>query len=172
MENSRLNTQITWVKTLYGKKCILAIVLYCLWGILFYNTISKGVSQCNQEVHKIKWCLRKKMPKYFRSMVLKYQFLERGGDMGKIAPKYFSEHICRVFGITPPGKTHTIFEKFLHLLRFLEKLLMAASVPKNRCSEYSKYFPWQIWGKVFKSGPSKICGRHPLKNLKGYGLLK
>ena len=29
-----------------------------------------------------------------------------------------------------------------------------------------------IWDKVFKSGPSKICGRQPLKNLKGYGLLK
>ena len=28
------------------------------------------------------------------------------------------------------------------------------------------------WDKVFKSGPSKICGRQPLKNLKGYGLLK
>ena len=26
--------------------------------------------------------------------------------------------------------------------------------------------------QVFKSGPSKICGRQPLKNLKGYGLLK
>ena len=25
--------------------------------------------------------------------------------------------------------------------------------------------------KVFKNGPSKICGRQPLKNLKGYGLL-
>ena len=25
---------------------------------------------------------------------------------------------------------------------------------------------------VFKNGPSKICGRQPLKNLKGYGLLK
>ena len=23
-----------------------------------------------------------------------------------------------------------------------------------------------IWGKVFKNGPSKICGRQPLKNLK------
>ena len=22
------------------------------------------------------------------------------------------------------------------------------------------------WGKVFKNGPSKICGRQPLKNLK------
>ena len=29
-----------------------------------------------------------------------------------------------------------------------------------------------IWVKVFKNGPSKICGRQPLKNLKGYGVLK
>ena len=29
-----------------------------------------------------------------------------------------------------------------------------------------------VWNKVFKSGPSKIYGRQPLKNLKGYGLLK
>ena len=27
-----------------------------------------------------------------------------------------------------------------------------------------------IWGEVFKNGPSKIYGRHPLKNLKWYGL--
>ena len=26
--------------------------------------------------------------------------------------------------------------------------------------------------EVFKNGPSKICGRQPLKNLKVYGLLK
>ena len=30
----------------------------------------------------------------------------------------------------------------------------------------------EIWDKVFKSGPSKNCERQPLKNLKGYGLLK
>ena len=30
----------------------------------------------------------------------------------------------------------------------------------------------RIWEKEFKNGPSKICGRQPLKNLKGYGLLK
>ena len=30
----------------------------------------------------------------------------------------------------------------------------------------------KMWDKVFKNGPSKICGRQPLKNLKGYGLLK
>ena len=29
-----------------------------------------------------------------------------------------------------------------------------------------------IWEKVFKNGPSKTCGKQPLKNLKGYGLLK
>ena len=29
-----------------------------------------------------------------------------------------------------------------------------------------------IWEKVFKNGPSEICGRQPLKNLKWYGLLK
>ena len=28
------------------------------------------------------------------------------------------------------------------------------------------------WDKVFKNEPSDICGRQPLKNLKGYGLLK
>ena len=29
-----------------------------------------------------------------------------------------------------------------------------------------------IWDKVFKNGPSKICGRQPLKNLKRYGVRK
>ena len=29
-----------------------------------------------------------------------------------------------------------------------------------------------IWDKVFKSGLSKFCGRQPLKDSKGYGLLK
>ena len=29
-----------------------------------------------------------------------------------------------------------------------------------------------IWDKVFMNEPSKICGRQPLNNLKGYGLLK
>ena len=28
------------------------------------------------------------------------------------------------------------------------------------------------WVKLFKNGPSKICGRQPWKNLKSYGLLK
>ena len=29
-----------------------------------------------------------------------------------------------------------------------------------------------IWDKLFNNGPSKICGRQPLKNLKGHGVLK
>ena len=33
-------------------------------------------------------------------------------------------------------------------------------------------FLYFIWEKVFKSGPSKIWGRQPLKNSKGNGLLK
>ena len=28
--------------------------------------------------------------------------------------------------------------------------------------------PKNLWDKVFKNGPSKICGRQPLKKLKGY----
>ena len=34
------------------------------------------------------------------------------------------------------------------------------------------YLIHNTWDKVFKNGTSKICGRQPLKNLKGYGLLK
>ena len=30
----------------------------------------------------------------------------------------------------------------------------------------------RIWDKVFKTGPSKVCGRQPSKNLKGYGMFK
>ena len=29
-----------------------------------------------------------------------------------------------------------------------------------------------IWDKVFKNRPSKICGRQPFKKLERYGLLK
>ena len=32
-------------------------------------------------------------------------------------------------------------------------------------------FDRDIWDKVFKNGPSKVCGRQRLKDLKGYGLL-
>ena len=32
------------------------------------------------------------------------------------------------------------------------------------------HFMKVIWDKVFKNGPSKICGRQSLKNLKGYAV--
>ena len=35
-----------------------------------------------------------------------------------------------------------------------------------------QYLTIEPMGQVFKIGPSKICGRQPLKNLKVYGLLK
>ena len=37
---------------------------------------------------------------------------------------------------------------------------------------YNSRNPNHIWGKLFKTGPSKICGRQVLKNLKGYGMLE
>ena len=37
---------------------------------------------------------------------------------------------------------------------------------------HKKFTHNYIREKVFKSGPSKNCGRQPLKNLKGYGLLR
>ena len=45
----------------------------------------------------------------------------------------------------------------------------------RNCSFFGNRFClfWnQIWDKVFKNGPSKICGTMPLKHLKGYGLLE
>ena len=38
------------------------------------------------------------------------------------------------------------------------------------CIELQIFLLYCIWDKVSKNGSSKICGRHPLKNLKGYGL--
>ena len=35
-----------------------------------------------------------------------------------------------------------------------------------------KKYTLDIWDKAFKNGPSKICGRHALQILKGYGVLK
>ena len=39
---------------------------------------------------------------------------------------------------------------------------------KNISISLVDYFTWE---KVLKSGLCKFCGRQPLKNLKGYGLL-
>ena len=61
---------------------------------------------------------------------------------------------------------------------FLAKFLVCVSP----YSDFLIFSPWKVerwtvflncikWGKVFKNGPSKICGRQPLKTLKEYGLL-
>ena len=43
--------------------------------------------------------------------------------------------------------------------------------PVDNC--FGKFLEhWHTWDQVLKSGLSDICGWQPLKNLKGYGLLK
>ena len=80
------------------------------------------------------------------------------------------------------------FEKFLRKL-FLKEHLSWLLLPymwslARSFQKYSKHFLENVWtaefadamiirwDKVFKNGPSKICGRQHLKNLKGYGLLR
>ena len=43
---------------------------------------------------------------------------------------------------------------------------------KIGCGAVGKLKISNICDKVFKKGPSKICGRQPLKNLKWYGMPK
>ena len=45
-------------------------------------------------------------------------------------------------------------------------ILEVASMMKKARFRIVKF----IWDKVFKNGSSKICGRQPLKDLRGYGL--
>ena len=42
----------------------------------------------------------------------------------------------------------------------------------NIRNKYGAILCCYIWDKVFKIGSSKICGREPVKNLKGFGQLK
>ena len=44
-----------------------------------------------------------------------------------------------------------------------------------RAAEFSLIIAEELenkWNKVFKNGPSKICGKQSLKNQKEYGLIK
>ena len=52
---------------------------------------------------------------------------------------------------------HTVFKVFVKIYRSI-------STPDVMAGDN--------WDKVLKNGPSKICGKQPLKNLMGYGLLK
>ena len=64
-----------------------------------------------------------------------------------------------------PVQTNHTFEQREVLLSKID-LLTLLMVKISNTRTYNK------WDKVFKSGRSKFCGRHSLKNLKGYGLLK
>ena len=57
---------------------------------------------------------------------------------------------------------------------FKEKKLLHISTKCNKGNKDYIQFkkPNHIWGKLFKTGPSKICGRQVLENLKGYGMLE
>ena len=53
-----------------------------------------------------------------------------------------------------------------------EEILNHKISNNSNTSAYERTQGKMTWGKLFKSGPSKIYGRQPLKHLKGYGLLK
>ena len=53
----------------------------------------------------------------------------------------------------------------------MDNLKLIAMVDQVQLQSYDeKSVSWSgiIWGKVFKNGPSKICRRQPLKDLRGY----
>ena len=54
----------------------------------------------------------------------------------------------------------------------LNSLWKQSCLHKDKHFDIHEGFYANIWVKVFKNGPSKICGRQPLKNLKRYGLPK
>ena len=62
---------------------------------------------------------------------------------------------------------------FAKLLRnfFTEPLWEIASYESDSDFDPDN-FGEDIWDRVFKNEPSKICGRQALQNLKGYGLHK
>ena len=57
------------------------------------------------------------------------------------------------------------------IVSFIESLSFIVSI-FDYLQSRTFFVVLDIWDKLFKSGPSKICGRQPLENLKGYGLLK
>ena len=70
-----------------------------------------------------------------------------------------------------------LLEKSL-MENFIFYAVLTFQTCKNASSEIYQYICTYIigvvslWDKVFKNGSSKICGRQPLKNLRGYSLLK
>ena len=88
---------------------------------------------------------------------------------------HISDASLRDFGVIPLNLP--FFSKYLNFLFifFIIIWLYFRKIKLSRLNEIFHYFQYtrmiNIWDKVFKNGPSKICGKQPLKNLKGYGLL-
>ena len=88
-----------------------------------------------------------------------------------VAASEILQHICKEFccGVI----SQLIYRQYAQpwissgIFHFCDKLILS----KYFLSDFLPCSP-HIWDKVFKNGPSKICGRQPLKNLKGYGLFK
>ena len=53
--------------------------------------------------------------------------------------------------------------------QLLTNLPRSISLPFTEPFVYFSTTHHHKWNKLFKNGPSKICRRQPLKNLKGYG---
>ena len=67
------------------------------------------------------------------------------------------------------SKLTSFFKRFQNLIWWIKTLSLLWNW-SGICSSGSFYR--NISDKVFKNGPTKICGRQPLKNLKWYDLLK
>ena len=55
---------------------------------------------------------------------------------------------------------------------FLKNTILNVSVKICRSITTPDVMAGDNWDKVLKNVPSKICGKQPLKNVMGYGLLK
>ena len=77
-------------------------------------------------------------------------------------------------GAKSKGAEHAKLNLSLKIKRIQRKKLLHISTKCNKGNKDYIQFkkPNHIWGKLFKTGPSKICGRQVLKNLKGYGMLE
>ena len=82
--------------------------------------------------------------------------------------KYTILRIQHVLIYSVPGQ---VAREMIHkVLLNRGRLAIVLNTPKHEDAPYSitlKNLTIQ-WVKIFKNGPSKICGRHPLKNLKEY----
>ena len=116
-------------------------------------------------------CLDKLLEKWYT----KFSLIEGDWRLSLILPnmifsnlgsfRYFYATICSTptFLLTVPV-TNDAFENVVTLLFTLKMQHQTGGSPY---SITLKNLTIQ-WVKIFKNGPSKICGRHPLKNLKEY----